>query len=736
VGVEVTGSQPAVSPEQTETSSEPELDGVEPDLDGVDPDLGGVDPDLDGVEPDLDGVEPDLDAVEPDLDAVEPGDAAVVETQAGDGVGAAPGADQEAAPGADQEAVPGPDQEAAPAAEPDAAVTVRPGWRRLVPWLIALAYMLIAVVVTWRIWRDPATMAPTNGRPAVQGDVLDDFWFMRYAATAVSHGHLPALVSTTLNWPQGVNMMWNNTELVAGVVLAPVTWVWGPIASLAVLLTLGFAGSAIAMMVVARRWGAGLTGAALAGAIYGFSPALMVAAEDHYQLQFAVLPPLIVDAALRLAAGRGRPARWGVLTGAWLGVLVAAQLFLGSELLVLTALAGAIIAVLALVQRPMVVVRAWRSLIAGTLAAVAVAGVLCGRAVWVQLHGPLKQAGTPWRISKYGNPQADLVTAPFAVLLHGDFSAFLGATHQFRVETYAYLGWPIVIALVVLPILFWRDARVRTCALAFWVLELIGMGGHRTWVLKFFVQGDVLPWHYLVQLPLLSDVVVPRLSILTAGPAALVIGFAADHALAAIRRSGRWRGPVLAAATVGALAAVIVPILPDPLPAAAVIQPQAGFIATLDRLHLRPDAPVLFLPMQDNVVEGWLSLTNAPVSMVGGSCMVPAANGRATACQDANAWTEAERFTALGIGRLSDIPARPGPSLAQAIRALRQWHPEAVVYFGQDHAVAHFLTELLGLSSDQNDGVIGWRLTAGGSPLHPPRLTTSHRGHRPGHGHA
>ncbi len=634
--------------------------------------------------------------------------------------------------GSEQPAAP---EQAGPGSEPDfdgsqVPVKARPRRQRLTPWLIGAGYVLIAVGLTWRIWRDPAVMAPTNGRPAVQGDVLDDFWFMRYAATAVAHGRLPALVTTTLNWPQGVNMMWNNTELVAGVVLAPVTWAWGPIASLAVLLTVGFAGSAIAMMVVARRWGAGLLGAGLAGAVYGFSPALLVAAEDHYQLQFAVLPPLMVDAALRLAAGRGRPARWGVLTGLWLGVLVSAQLFLGSELLVLTALAGAVIGVIALMQRPAVVAQAWRSVIAGTGTAVAVAGLLCGRALWVQLRGPLKQHGSPWDIPRYGNPEADLFTAPYAVLLHHDFLRFLARTHQFRVETYAYLGWPIVIALIVLPILFWRDPRVRTCGLAFWALELIGMGGHRTRLFGILVNGAILPWHYLIRLPALNVVVVPRISILADGPAALVIGFAADHALAAIRRQEGWRRPVLAAAAVAGLAAMIVPILPEPVPAAAVIQPQPGFSATLAGLRLPAGAPVLFLPMEDNLVEGWLSLTNPPVSMVGGSCMVPARNGHATTCQNARAWTGAERLTALGIGRLSDIAPRPGPSRADALEALRQWHPEAVLYFGGDQAVVRFLVGLLGKPADQHDGVLGWHLTAAGSPLVRPGPAAGHR-HRP-----
>jgi hypothetical protein len=62
----------------------------------------------------------------------------------------------------------------------------------IVPWLILCCYLAGAVAVTAWLWADPA------GRLQV-GDPhdVDLFaWYMRYAATAVSHGRLPALVTT------------------------------------------------------------------------------------------------------------------------------------------------------------------------------------------------------------------------------------------------------------------------------------------------------------------------------------------------------------------------------------------------------------------------------------------------------------------------------------------------------------------------------------------------------------
>ena len=186
-------------------------------------------------------------------------------------------------------------------------------------------YLAAALALTWRLWADPASRAQTGD----MHDVDLFAWFMRYSATAVTHGKLPALVTTAMNAPRGINLMWNTSVLLPAVLLTPVTVLAGPQVSLTVLLTLGFAGSAASLYWVLRQWSASPGAAALGGAVYGFSPALVAASTGHYHLQFAVLPPLLIHLLLRLVTGRGRPVR----TGAGLGLLAAAQLFISEELL-------------------------------------------------------------------------------------------------------------------------------------------------------------------------------------------------------------------------------------------------------------------------------------------------------------------------------------------------------------------------------------------------------------------
>ena len=141
-----------------------------------------------------------------------------------------------------------PDESAPPAPVPGRRVA------RWAPWLVVVLYLLASFALTWRLWADPA------GRMVVgdPGDTNLFAWFMRYSATAVSHGRLPALVTTGLNAPQGINLMWNTSVLLPGVLLAPVTLLAGPQTSLTILLTAGFAGSATSLFWVLRRWRAGL----------------------------------------------------------------------------------------------------------------------------------------------------------------------------------------------------------------------------------------------------------------------------------------------------------------------------------------------------------------------------------------------------------------------------------------------------------------------------------------------
>ena len=356
------------------------------------------------------------------------------------------------------------------------------------PWLVLLVYLAGAVALTWRLWADPGSRMQV-GDPA---DVNLFAWFIRYSAESVAHGSLPALVTTAMNPPHGINLMWNTSLLLPGVLMTPVTLLAGPQTSLTVLLTLGFAGSAASMYWVLRRWGVRIGPAALGGAVYGFSPAMLASAVGHYHLEFAVLPPLMIDAGLRIITGRG-PA---VKTGIWLGLLVAAQFFIGEELLVDTVLAAVVLViVVAVTNLHAVAGRAGRS-VTGLATAAVVAVVICGYALWVQFHGPLAEHGSPWNGNHYRNRAASFVTPSGNMLLHTGSGAAALAAHPGRLSEYvAYLGYPLIVLLIVAAVVCWRDLRVRVAALAGAVLEILSLGGTQV-VRGVTVPPVLLPWHW------------------------------------------------------------------------------------------------------------------------------------------------------------------------------------------------------------------------------------------------
>jgi hypothetical protein len=578
---------------------------------------------------------------------------------------------------------------------------------RWAPAAVLAGYVLLAYAMTWQLWADPAIRVPTTGH-GVSADIFLSAWFMRYAAIALTHGRLPALVTTALNAPHGISVMWNTSVLLPAVVLAPVTLLAGPLVSLTVLMTLGFAGSAATMFLVLRRWGARLVPAAVGGALFGFSPALRLGAEDHYHLQFAVLIPLIIDAALRLLTGRGRPVR----TGIWLGLLMSAQIFIAEEMLVDTALAALILAVVLAASRPRQIRARLATAAAGLGLAAAVFLALCGYALWTQVRGPLAENGSPWNLANYGNQPADFVTAPPAMVLHtgtiNTFARFLAGTGSRLVEYFAYLGWPLLVAVLAATIICWRDLRVRLAGVLFVVLELFSMGGHDARFWGGRLPPYLLPWHWLERLPVLSQVLPNRLSILADGAAAAVLAFALQRAWVAARTSARWQRPVIAAlATL-----VLLPVVPLSVDADSVHPPPPGWTAVLASMHLRRGATVLELPVVDPRTMVWQALSGNEISLAGGYCITRGATGRAASCDTAKTLTADQQTTLLRLHWFArGVPGRPPPGPATFLGALNAWHPAALITTdGLRAPLNRYLISVLGPPTEQHGQVLGWRL--------------------------
>ncbi len=559
-------------------------------------------------------------------------------------------------------------------------------------WLVLCCYLLGAVGLTWRLWVDPAS------RVQGAGDIDQFAWFMRYSATAIAHGHLPALVTTAMNAPYGVNLMWNTSFLLPGILLTPVTLLAGPQVSLTLMLTAGFAGSAATMFAVLRRWDASVTAAALGGALYGFSPALVHAGSGGYQLQFAVLPPLIIDAVLRIIAGRGSAIR----TGTWLGLLVAAQLFIAEEMLVDTAIVAAVMAAVLAASRPRSTVHLARTSSMGIAAAAGVALLICGRALWVQFHGPAVSVAGFWTdLPAFVTPSSDL-------LFHSSASAATIAHTPAQGAYLMYLGWPLIITLLAAMIFFWRHQTVRVTAVTFVMLELFGLGSHVFVVSRVRYAGPLLPWYWLQGLPVLSAVLPYRLCILAGGTAGALLAFSFDLTRSLAAPPGNWRNAGRVA--LAALVLAVVPLIPRPYPAVRVAPLPAGWQAAFARLQLPPGARVLVVPVPYALIPQplrWQADTGEPASMIGGDFIGFDSHARVVRAGRAGQTRTATYLNALWTWS----PAAHAPSPAQVHADFVSWHPTAVVAVTRpDSRLGQFLRGLLGPPDCQAGSVLAWRL--------------------------
>jgi hypothetical protein len=586
-----------------------------------------------------------------------------------------------------------------PEVEPPPVTERRPARaRNRAQWLVLGCYLLGAIAVTWRLWVDPAGRVQAGDVP----DVNLFAWFMWYNATAIAHGHLPALVTTAMNAPRGINLMWNTSFLLPGILLAPVTLLAGPQVSLTIVLTLGIAGSAASLFWVLRRWGAGVAGAALGGAVYGFSPAVLNSGLGHYHLQFAVLPPLIIHMLLRLLTGRGAAVRNGV----WLGLLTAAQVFTGEELLAETALASLVLVVLLAATHPRAVRDRARDVTLGIGISLAVVLPVCGYALWVQFVGPLTQHNNPGGSGLFANRPSFFVDPAGNLLLHTPATAAAAASYSRGLPEYlGYLGWPLLVVLAAATIRYWRDPKVRTAAILWLALEVLSLGGGTMTNGAFHFPGYLLPFHWLQGSPVFSEALPDRLSILADGAAGAVLAFSLDRARRAAPQARTW----WTAAPVAVAVLAVLPSIPLPYQVTPVAATPPGWQAAFARLRLAPGARVLVVPVplqRRTDVLRWQADTGDPGSIIGGYFIGPNRFGQQSIYIPGPTTSAAQYLDDLWSGPAPDAPLPPG-----MIRAdLAYWRPAAVVAVtSRNSRLGHYLVGLLGPPAFGVGSVLAWR---------------------------
>ena len=622
----------------------------------------------------------------------------------------------------------------------------RPGrWRRASPTArlhlgVVGGFLVLSLVLWGRVWfggHAASTMPCPCGDPALT------LWWVEWLPWALLHGHNPLYTSALAAGTGGVNTLTNTSVLFPALLVSPVTLLFGAVAGFNVLVTLAPVVSAYCMFLFARRVTRFVPGQVVAGLLWGFSPYVFDnLVVGHLFLVLGFFPPLAAIVVHDVVLDRRRRP---VVNGALGGILIVVQFFTGTELLALSAVLGLVGAVLAVVQAPRLVRARARDLGVAVGTAAVLALVLLAYPVWVVVAGPRHIAGPIWpaRVLPSG-PLSGIVDPGAYTHLPSQALAVAGYFGGQGPDS-LYLGWPLVVVLVLSAPLWWRR-RLARCAAG---TALVG------WVLTqgSDVRGWWWPWHVLARVPLLSDAWPARFADLIDGCAGLLLALALDEGW---RRIGalverRWPVPtgagapgrrrpgspgpptrpaVMASTGVALSVLALLVVLPMAGSESAPLTVQRAVLPawfTHDARRLPAGTRVLTIPFSPVALASESTAYQAEdglrFDMVGGWALVPGRGARSALLSPVGGTDKILQDLSLSPELGIATPA-PSPRVVSEVRAsLRRWGVQVAVvvppqstspFLSYDTGAAvHVLSAVTGTAPSRQDGAWVWDLRSG-----------------------
>ncbi|MEU1836930.1 hypothetical protein ABZ489_07185 [Micromonospora chersina] len=558
------------------------------------------------------------------------------------------------------------------------------------------AYALLGVLVCLNYWGDVQHRVSSH----LPTDHSWFEWLFAHGAYSVRHLENP-LFTARQNAPDGVNMMANTSLLGVTLPLAPLTLLLGPQVMYALYLGAALSATAATSYWVLSRHLVRSRGAAfVGGAFLGFAPGIVHHANGQPNFVSNFLLPLIVARVLRL----GEPGRWR-RNGIVLGLLVAYQIFINEEMLLLTALACLVVVLAWAVQRP----RAARERAGTFLAAVGVGGgvalLLAAYPIWFQFNGPQSYRGLQGGVfHNWGEDLMAFVTfARDTVAGDEAVEKTIGLTEQ-----NTWFGWPLVlVALVALVLLARRSLPARIVAVLVVVFSVAAIGPKvRFDGVETGVDG---PWAYVPDdLPLVEMMMPTRLSLVVAAAVGVLLALAWDAL------SGRGRPPVPAQRTgsaptgsrrrwlrpVGyaAIVAALLPLFPRPLPAQQIDPPPHFITAGGWRPYVPVGRTLVPVPIPSNVhglpTLRWSALTRQEFPIPGGYFIGPNEAGEGVFGAP-NRPTSTLIYSTMDANK---VPPLTDENRRQALDDLRFWKASVVVLGAnpRETVLRELMTQLLG----------------------------------------
>jgi hypothetical protein len=496
-----------------------------------------------------------------------------------------------------------------------------PGWVRRTAFhlgVIAL-FTVPSIALWWRAWA---------GGPAstIRCGCLDpgqQVWFIAWPAYALSHGLNPFF--TDWLWPpHGVNLLANASAPLTGLVLSPITWLFGPFVATTVALTLAPGLSAWGCWLACRRIVTWQPACWIASFLFGYSPEVVQnLAQGHLSVGLLVIPPLVFVVLHEMLVRQERSPTWCGIT---LGVLVSLQFLISAEVLTITVLVAASgIVITALLFRHQVATALPFALRAIAIAAFTSA-VLLAVPVWEMLRGPEHIKGAIW-----SGLQGLFVARAYSLLNPGPYRDILwpgtlgGPTGEF-------LGFGMI-GLFILSLAVARRKRGAWALAGVAVVATVLSWGSLLWLSPHhYIITRWLPWGHFLNLPVFENISPKNFATIADLGVVLVIAVGLDT----LRWSSLGKRLHTAGRSVAMVAVVAVATLPIWLTYAAPFTVQTVKLPpwyTTAARHVPEGSVVTSVPFpaSDALMSApmvWQSADGMRFRLAGGYVKVPAADGK------------------------------------------------------------------------------------------------------------
>lgn len=540
-----------------------------------------------------------------------------------------------------------------------------------------------------------------------EGDEVLEEWFLGWVPWAITHGHNP-LVTPLIDHPAGVNLMWNTSLPLLGLLGAPIEWLLGPRVEYHVWLTVGITLSGFfAYLFVSRR--TRLVPAIICGVIYAFSPFMAFQATGHLHEAFAAGPPLLLLLFDDLLVRRTRSMR---RTGVYVGLVVAAQLLISEEVLASElVMAPVLLAILAYTSRgtPGANVIGGLRRLAGILAVAGpVALLIVAYPLIVQFLGPQRISG-PAQTSDYFVTDLLNVVVPNGQWLTTGGGLRIAA--GFYPESRSYISVPGLLLLGGIMFGLRRQRAARWASLGMAAAFVLSLGAHVQFDNQHASPALPLPGAVLDHIPLLDSLLPGRLSMYTFLFAGVLVALGLDAAW------GLLPTRVLPVVTTAGMTAITLVALTPPLPLSALPHSVPAYFNRAVLTGVPDGSTVLVAPWQTGTYPTgvgsdvgpllWQEVAAYRFAMPSGYAIVPGPDGRARLVapgQDVAAELVRTWFTGQGLD-----PTDPSVR-ASTLQTLRGWHLSAIVLGPMPHrdVVVRFFATLLGRPPISTGGVELW----------------------------